>query len=171
VRFLIPNRDVKHYYNRHGRTVKDAFEVVMRRCVVVVLDILLSLNASGSIALADSASFRFTNNTPETIYLNLYSKSRTGWHWPGGSKRWVLTAGQKGTVAAGACQPDEYICYGASNRDGSKSWGVSLDGKRGCSNCCIHCGNSHGWNLTEHSDPPSQPHTIDEGPALQPVEE
>jgi hypothetical protein len=124
-------------------------------------------------ALADDASFRFTNDTPETIYLTLYSKSRANWQWPGPRKRWILNAGQKGTVAAGACEPNEHICYGAGNKDGSKFWGVSLDGKKGCANCCIHCGNSHGWNLTEHSNPPSrpQPTHFDDGPALQPVEE
>src|SRR5215469_2114239 len=105
-----------------------ALETVMRRRVAIAVGILLALNASGSIALADSASFRFTNNTPETVYLNLYSKSRAGWRWPDASKRWVLNAGQKGTVAAGACQPGEYICYGGGNRDRSRFWGVSLDG-------------------------------------------
>jgi hypothetical protein len=146
-------------------------EVVMRRRIAILLSTLLSLNASGSIALADDASFRFTNNTPETIYLNLHSRSRAGWHWPSGSKRWVLNAGQKGTVAAGACQPNEEICYGGDNKGSSRFWGVSLDGKKGCSNCCIHCGKSHGWNLTEHSDPPSRPHTIDDGPALVPADD
>jgi hypothetical protein len=68
----------------------------MRRCVAtVVLGMLLSSNAGGTIALADDASFRFTNNTPETIYLNLYSRSRAGWHWPGGSKRWGPERGAK----------------------------------------------------------------------------
>ncbi len=144
----------------------------MRRCVAtVVLGILLSLSAGGSIAFADDASFRFTNNTPETIYLNLYSRTRAPWHWPSGGKRWVLHVGEKGTVAAGACQPGEYICYGAGNKNLSKFWGVSLDGKKGCENCCIHCGKSHGWVLTEHSDPPSKPQTIDDGPALVPAEE
>jgi hypothetical protein len=147
-------------------------EVVMRGCIVtVLLGTLLSLNAGGSIALADDASFRFTNNTPETIYLNLYSRSRAGWHWPSGGKRWILNAGQKGTVAAGACQPNEEICYGGDNKGSSRFWGVSLDGKKGYSNCCIQCGKSHGWNLTEHSDPPSRPHTIDDGPALQPADD
>src|SRR3954453_5501109 len=105
----------------------------MRRYIATVLfGTLLSLNAGGNIALADDASFRFTNNTPETIYLNLYSRSRTGWHWPSGGKRWILNPGQKGTVAAGACQSDESICYGGGNKGGSRFWGVSLDGKKGC---------------------------------------
>jgi hypothetical protein len=144
----------------------------MRKCLATVsLGILLSLNAGGSIASADTASFQMTNGTPETIFFNLYSKSRAGFHWPAGGKRWVLNPGQKGTVVAGACQPSELICYGAGNKDRSKSWGVSLSGKNGCANCCTHCGKSHGWNLTEHSDPPSQAHTIDDGPALQPADD
>jgi hypothetical protein len=145
----------------------------MRRCVAaIVIGILLSLNPGGRIALADDVSFRFTNNTPETIYLNLHSKART-WSWPGGKKRWILNAGQKGTVAAGACEPNEDVCYGGGNKDGSRYWGVSLDGKKGCANCCIHCGKSHGWNLSEHADPPSRPHTgtVDDGPALVPADD
>jgi hypothetical protein len=74
-------------------------------------------------------------------------------------------------VAAGNCQANEYICYGAGNKVGSRFWGVSLDGKKGCANCCIHCGKSHGWTLTEHSDPPSRPHTFDDGPALVPADD
>ena len=145
----------------------------MRKCLAtIVFGILLSLTAGGSIALADEASFRFTNNTPETIYLTLHSESRAGWTWPGNKKRWILNAGEKGTVAAGTCQQNEKICYGGGNRNGSRYWGVSLDGKQGCENCCIHCGKSHGWNLTEHSDPPSRPHTgsIDDGPRLHPID-
>jgi hypothetical protein len=142
------------------------------RVATIVFGVLLSLNAGGRIALAGDASFRFTNNTPETVYLNLYSKTRT-WNWPGRKHHWVLNAGQKGTVAAGACQPNEYICYGGGNKDRSRYWGVSLDGKKGCANCCIQCGKSHGWNLSEHADPPSRPDTgtVDNGPALVPADD
>jgi hypothetical protein len=152
---------------------KYLLEALMRGFIATVgLGSLLILNAGGSIAFADNASFRFANNTPETIFVKLHSEARAGWQWPGATKHWILNPGQKGTVAAGACQPGEKICYGGGNKDHSRFWGVSLDGKKGCSNCCIECGNSHGWNLTEHSDPPSQPHnTIDDGPALVPVEE
>ena len=42
----------------------------MRRYVaVIVFGNILFLNAGGSVALADGASFRFTNKTSETIYL------------------------------------------------------------------------------------------------------
>jgi hypothetical protein len=143
----------------------------MRRWVATfAFGILLSLNAGGRIALADDAHFRFTNSTPETIYLNLYSETRQGWRWPDAKKRWVINPGQKGTVAAGACQPNEKICFGGGNRNGSRSWGVSLDGKKGCSKCCIRCGGSSGWNLTEHNDPPPN-NTIDPGPALVPFDD
>ncbi len=145
----------------------------MRRYVaVIVFGNILFLNAGGSVALADGASFRFTNKTSETIYLNLNSKSRPH-RWPDVKKRWILNPGQKGTVVAGACQPGEKICYGAGNQNGSRFWGVSLDGKKGCVNCCIDCGGSHGWGLTEQADPPSHPQagTIDDGPALVPVDE
>jgi hypothetical protein len=145
----------------------------MRKCLATVLfGILLSLNAGVGIALADTASIRMTNSTPETIFFNLYSRSRTGFHWPAGGKRWVLNPGQKGTVVAGECQPNELICYGAANKDRSRSWGVSLSGKSGCANCCTHCGKSQGWNLTERTDPPPHPHnSIDDGPALQPADD
>ena len=133
---------------------------------------LLILSASGSIAFADNASFRFANNTPETIYVKLHSEARAGWKWPDARKSWILNPGQKGTVAAGACEANEKICFGANNKDRSRSWGVSLDGKKGCANCCTHCGKSEGWTLTEHSDPPSQPHnSIDDGPALHPADD
>jgi len=142
------------------------------RVATIVFGILLSLYAGGSTASADDAKFRFTNNTPETIYMNLFSRARH-WNWPGSKQHWILNPGQKGTVAAGACQPNEKICFGGGNKNGSRYWGDGPDGKKGCANCCIHCGGSNGWTLTEHSDPPPRPHTgtIDDGPALVPVDE
>jgi len=143
----------------------------MRRYVATLVVCLLSLVAGGRVALADNADFKFTNNTPETIYLNLYSEARANWRWPNGRQRWVIAPGQKGTAAAGSCRPNEKICYGAGNKAGSRYWGVSLDGKKGCTRCCLQCGQTFGWTLTEHVDPPSRPHTIDEGPALVPADD
>jgi hypothetical protein len=136
----------------------------------IVLGLLLSL-ATGSVASADTASFKFTNSTPETIFMYLWSKSRPV-HWPGHNKRWVLISGKQELLVAGACQAGEKICYGGGNGK-SRTWGDGLDGKHGCANCCIQCGGSFGWNLTEHVDPPSAAHTvkIDDGPALVPVDE
>src|SRR5262245_57495062 len=141
---------------------------VMRgRFTTIVFGILLALHTGGSIASADEAKFRFTNNTHETIYLNLFSRARH-WNWPGPRKHFVLNPGQTATAGAGACQSNEKICFGGSNRNGSRYWGDGLDGTKGCANCCIHCGHSYAWTLTEHTDPPSRPHTsqIDDGPAL-----
>jgi hypothetical protein len=138
----------------------------------IVLGLLLSL-AAGSTARADNAaSFKFTNNTSETIFMYLWSKSRPV-HWPDHHKRWVLNPGKAELVVAGFCDPGEKICYGGGNGNKSRTWGDGLDGKHGCANCCIQCGGSHGWILTEHVDPPGQSHTvkIDDGPALVPVEE
>ena len=33
--------------------------------------------------------------------------------------------------------PGHWVCYGAAN--GMKSWGIGLDGVRGCTNCCAPC--------------------------------
>jgi hypothetical protein len=142
------------------------------RVATTVFGILLSLYAGGSIAWADDAKFRFTNSTPETIYLNLFSRARH-LNWPGPKRHWVLNPGQEGTVAAGACQPNEKICFGGGNKKSSRYWGDGLDGKKGCANCCIQCGGSNAWTLTEHSDPPPRPHaaTIDDGPALVPADD
>lgn len=68
----------------------------MRGFVATVgLGSLLILSASGSIAFADNASFRFANNTPETIYVKLHSEARAGWKWPDARKSWILNPGQK----------------------------------------------------------------------------
>jgi hypothetical protein len=134
--------------------------------------VLLSLSAGGSIASAEDAKFRFTNHTPETIYVNLFSRARN-WNWPGPKKHFVLNAGQSATAGAGACQSGEKICFGGANRDNSKYWGDGRDGRKGCANCCIQCGEAWHWTLTEHSDPQPRPHTvsIDDGPALVPADD
>jgi len=137
----------------------------------MLLGALVIVSSFGGIALSDDAKFTFTNSAPEKLYLNLFSKTRDGWRWPSSRTRWILEAGQQGTAIAGQCRPGEKICYGAANQNRSRFWGISLDGRKGCSSCCIDCGNSHRWNLTEHSDPPSQPHIFDNGPVLVPANE
>jgi hypothetical protein len=142
---------------------------------MVLFGIALALGTTGRVALGEDSKFKFTNQAPETIYINLYSKTRDGWTWPGVRKHWVLNPGQVATVSAGECQAGEKICYGGSNKASTRYWGVSLSGKKGCANCCNTCGDSRGWTLSEHVDPPShqpppQSH-VDDGPALVPVEE
>jgi len=142
----------------------------MRKLFMQILTgLLLSFSTVSETAWGDEAKFRFANNAPETVYMMLFSRTREHWRWPSSNKRWILNPGQQAYVEAGQCQLGEYICYGGGNQSGSKYWGVSLDGKKGCSNCCIHCGKAHGWTLSEHPDPPTQPHMIDNGPVLVPA--
>ena len=142
----------------------------------IFFGVLLSIGAGTEPAQSADATFKLTNNAPNTIRVKLFSQTRRGWQWPSASRHWVLDDGRQHSLVAGQCRPGEKICYGGSYKNKSKHWGVGLDGNRTCSNCCITCGGSHAWNLNDGSGPvvasrPPRGQVIDDGPVLIPVDE
>jgi hypothetical protein len=148
----------------------------MRKFLTAVsLALLLSVGAGVKSARSENATFKLTNSAPYIVWVKLYSQSRHGWQWPSSKRHWILNDGKQHTLTAGNCQPGEKICYGASYENKKTHWGVGFDGKSACTRCCITCGESHAWNLTggapDVAPHPSGGHTIDNGPALVPIDD
>jgi hypothetical protein len=89
-----------------------------------------------------------------TVHLNFRAPNRNN-VWPGGSQIWPLRDSEFHTYRL-SCVPGEKICYGAE-RSGNKNayWGIGLDGRRGCTQCCMTCGSSHRLTLNGAPDGPA----------------
>lgn len=147
----------------------------MRAILATVLFGCLFALTGAAPARSDDANFKLTNSAPNIIWVKLFSQTRHGWQWPSSTRHWILDDDRQHTLTAGQCQPGEKICYGGSYQNNSFHWGVGLDGKHACSNCCITCGQSHGWNLTggapDAASHPAAGHMIDPGPVLVPADD
>jgi hypothetical protein len=88
------------------------------------------------------------------VHLNFQAKGRNN-AWPGGSQIYLLKDSDFHTFRL-SCIPGEKICYGAG-RSGNYGiyWGIALDGKQGCSNCCMTCGGNYTYTL--NAGPTSPP--------------
>jgi len=106
------------------------------RCVP--LSLILALLACGG-ASADTMTWKFRNQSEETLFTQLYSRER-GQVWPSQSEAWHVDPTGIFYEQPISCVAGEYVCYGAWNRDKRLSWGLGPEGKGGCSDCCYHCG-------------------------------
>jgi hypothetical protein len=89
------------------------------------------------------------------VHVNFHSKGRN-FAWPGGDQVYPLKDSSLHTFRLD-CTPKERICYGAG-RSGNYDiyWGVGVDGKSGCSDCCMTCGGHYQYTLNGGSaDGPS----------------
>lgn len=62
------------------------------------------------------------------------------------------------------CPAGQHVCYGAESANGKESWGVGLDGTKGCKDCCRSCPDSDGEANFRKSLPcavPDQPPSVD----------
>jgi hypothetical protein len=80
------------------------------------------------------------------VHLNFQAKNRNN-AWPGGNQIYPLKDSEFHTFRL-SCVPGEKICYGAG-RSGNYDfyWGIGLDGRQGCANCCMTCGGSYRYTL------------------------
>ncbi|MCC0056712.1 MAG: hypothetical protein H6883_11305 [Rhodobiaceae bacterium] len=101
------------------------------------MSVLFSL-AQGLAASAETLTWHFRNDHPNTVSLELYSEDRD--HvWPGGNEVYILDDGNEITISI-ECNSGESICYGAWVRNRSSTyWGVGYDGEQSCDDCCYTC--------------------------------
>jgi len=89
------------------------------------------------------------------VHLNFHPQSRSG-EWPGNGKVWVLDDSEFHTYRL-ACNPGEKICYGAGRSGNYKIyWGAGIDGRAGCTGCCMTCGGSYRYTLNGGSESASR---------------
>ena len=98
------------------------------------------LGASTGIGLAEDATltWSFRNNHENRVQLEFYSQNRDI-AWPGGGEAYVLDDYDLHTFRLN-CWEGEKICYGAwLDGDSDTYWGVGIDDKHGCEDCCVTC--------------------------------
>jgi hypothetical protein len=122
----------------------------------ILLPLTFLLLAASSMASADtcggngSATFKMRNVTPNNVQFAIYSESGRC-SWPAAGEHWNLNDGRMHTFRI-ACNIGEHVCYGGWYKDQSKYWGVGMNRKYTCSDCCQHCAPNnenleHSWNL------------------------
>lgn len=84
------------------------------------------------------------------IYTYPRAGSRPNGVLPSSSTHWYTSrVGQTQTESL-RCTSGNLVCYGArGGRTGQRSWGVGLDGSRGCSDCCVGCPSSGTTRLSK----------------------
>jgi hypothetical protein len=90
-------------------------------------------------AQADEMTWTITSKYQYKVQVAFYSRTRSHL-WPANGQAWGLDdyAPHQFTLS---CNAGEKICYGAwATGDATTYWGVGLDGKQYCSNCCSICG-------------------------------
>jgi hypothetical protein len=109
-------------------------------CVVCGQDSpIFDLQTSDASYLSPTLTWHVQNNYPGTIAISFYSRSRQ-YEWPGGGQSYVLSNLERRSFSIN-CQHSEKICYGAWVHRNSYSggWGVGINGRGACSNCCYDC--------------------------------
>jgi hypothetical protein len=93
-------------------------------------------------ASAENATltWSFRSYHPNTVQLEFYSQHRDA-AWPGGGRAYVLDDYDIHTFRLN-CWDGEQICYGAWVDGNSEYWGVGIDDREGCDNCCVICQNA-----------------------------
>lgn len=112
----------------------------MLRVAIMALLIAAGLAVGTSApAQADEMSWTLTSKYQYKVQVSFYSRSRRH-EWPGSGKAWGLDDSASHDFSL-SCNAGEKICYGAwVTGDSSIYWGVGLDGKHGCKDCCAVCG-------------------------------
>jgi len=88
-----------------------------------------------------SMTWKFKSDYKYKVQVKFYSKSRNV-VWPGNGQAYNLDDSQVHEIKLN-CQGGEKICYGGWVTGNAKLyWGVGVDGKRGCEDCCFTCNNN-----------------------------
>ena len=98
---------------------------------------------------ADEMTWTLKSSYRYRVQVEFYSQSRD--HvWPGGGKAWGLNDYDTHEFTLN-CISGEKICYGAwVTGNSERYWGVGLNDRHTCSNCCGICGEDDPeMNLTE----------------------
>ena len=112
----------------------------------IVLGLLLVFEATA--AQSGDATFKLTNKARFSVMVKIFARNRN-WQWPSNTTHWDLKDGAEHALRV-ACQNGEQVCYGAAYAaNNSTYWGDGFKGDKGCTDCCLTCGNnvSHAWNL------------------------
>lgn len=109
-----------------------------RRIVLLGVVAGFAFLASGLGASAESFTWHFRSEHPNTISLEFYSQDRD--HvWPGNNEVYVIDDDSVHHYTL-ECRRGEKICYGAWVRNRSQSyWGAGYDGVEACESCCYVC--------------------------------
>jgi hypothetical protein len=107
------------------------------RALAMALACVLGLFAA-SPACAQSLTWKFKSEHPNTVSVELYSDNRNR-VWPGSGEVYSLNDYSTRTINI-SCIRGEKICYGAWVRNTqSSSWGAGYGGKSSCKRCCYEC--------------------------------
>ena len=116
----------------------------MRRLAASVLGACLA-----GPALAENVTFNIKSNHPNKVQVEFYSQNRNH-AWPGGNKAYNLNDYDMHNYRL-TCNAGEKICYGAwVSGNSSKYWGVGMNNRQRCSNCCTTC---NGGSITYTLNP------------------
>lgn len=85
-------------------------------------------------------TFRVTFNYRYKAQIEFYSQDRNV-AWPGNNQSYNIND-YNNHVYKLKCNSGEKICYGAWSLGGSKSWGVGMNNRFTCANCCVTCDGS-----------------------------
>ncbi len=89
-------------------------------------------------SLADSITWQLRSFHPKPVEVKFHSQNRRA-VWPGPTTHFTLADYKVGTFKL-SCVAGEKICYGAAPAgNATKIWGVGLDGKAQCKDCCQTC--------------------------------
>ena len=98
--------------------------------------------------LGGTIKFRITDacDDGQAIHYRLFQdESRdTPWtaRWPSEQDNAYVTRSYDVEGFSRIPCPGKRVCYGAESADGRRSWGVGLEGNKGCSGCCRSCPDS-----------------------------
>ncbi len=87
-------------------------------------------------ASESTVTFQVKCDYQYAVRLEFYSMERN-LAWPGSNESYKVDDYETHTYRL-KCSSGEKICYGAGA--GPLYWGVGLDGRSGCKNCCAKCG-------------------------------
>jgi hypothetical protein len=124
-----------------------ATKLVLIAAMAFVCQMLIAVQAEAQ----GDMTFKVRSNHTNKVQISFYSADRKGYQWPGPGRAFNLDDDDVHEFRI-ACLAGEKICYGAwVTGDSSSFWGVGLDNKARCSNCCYTCsgGTTRIINLNE----------------------
>ena len=110
----------------------------------------------------NTARFVLHNRDNQLLGVKFFSQTRSNYTWPKPGRKFSLATDDTFDLS---CEKGEQICVGAWRNDGSSTWDVGHDGKHGCNDCCVICGNEK--EITFNAAPESPPAQT-EAPATSP---
>jgi hypothetical protein len=122
--------------------------------IVLALLVVIGTGSAPVRAQEGVVTFRLTNNAAYTIYVKMFSQTRS-WVWPSANTSYILDDRTERSARL-SCRVGEKICFGGSYRadDTPIYWGVGFGGTKACADCCLRCGTLaadvwHAWDLVE----------------------